>query len=134
MKRDWDLIRKQLTAIEEEKSPIADLPDKPVQDDLPWDIYDEKLKEHKTIENRIFGHLELLIDAGYIDGLDVRRSSDGHFAYGECAPRLTMAGHDLLSTMRSDNLWQKIKETAKAKGVELTFAAIKTFAEILLKG
>jgi len=44
-----------------------------------------------------------------------------------------MAGHDLLDTMRSTRIWEKIKATAKTKGIELTFDAIKALGAFALK-
>jgi hypothetical protein len=91
------------------------------------------MREHRVAEERIAGHLELLIDSGYIEGVTVLRGADNHFSYGVHAPRLTMAGHDLLSTMRSSNIWETIKSTARKKGIELTFESIKTLAGVALK-
>jgi hypothetical protein len=96
MKRDWDLLRKQLTDIEAGDDVLADIPDAPKwTDDLTWEAYDSLAKEQRMVEERIAGHLELLIDSGYVEGLQVLRGADGHFAYGVSVPRLTMAGHDL---------------------------------------
>lgn len=50
---------------------------------------------------------------------------DGHTSFGLSSPRLTMTGHDLLDTMRSKPVWEKVKETAQSKGIELTFEAVK---------
>lgn len=133
MKRDWDLIRKQLTDIEEGNDLFADIPAEPVWKDQEWGAYEEQLKEFRAIESRIFGHLELVINAGYIDGIRVVRSADGLFSYGLHSPRLTMAGHDLLDTIRSATIWEKIKATAKVKGIELTFDAIKALGAFALK-
>lgn len=133
MKRDWDLIRKQLTDIEEENDLFSDIPAEPIWKDQEWGTYEKELKEFRAIEGRLFGHLELLINAGYIDGIQVVRSADGLFSYGLHSPRLTMAGHDLLDTMRSATIWEKIKTTAKAKGIELTFDAIKALGAFALK-
>jgi hypothetical protein len=132
MKRDWELIRKQLLDIEEEKNPFSDIPVKPDFKDQDWDTYKKQLDEFQAIETRFFGHLELLTDAGYIDGLTVKRSSDGKFSYGLHSPRLTMEGHDLLDTMRSASIWEKIKVTAKAKGIELTVDAIKALGNFVI--
>jgi hypothetical protein len=44
-----------------------------------------------------------------------------------------MAGHDLLDTMRSTTIWEKIKVTGKSKGIELTFDTIKAMAAVALK-
>lgn len=134
MKRDWDLLRKQLTDIESGHDVLSDIPDAPKwTDDLTCETYDQIAKEQRTAEERIAGHLELLIDSGYVEGLQVLRGADGHFSYGVSAPRLTMAGHDLLDTMRSATIWESIKQTARTKGIELTFDAIKALAGYALK-
>ncbi|MEX8518011.1 MAG: DUF2513 domain-containing protein [Leptothrix sp. (in: b-proteobacteria)] len=133
MKRDWDLIRKQLTDVEEENDLFSEIPPEPVWTDQVWDTCETQLKEYRAIESRIFGHYELLVDNGYIDGLQVLRSADGLFSYGLHSPRLTMSGHDLLDTMRSTTIWEKIKTTAKTKGIELTFDAIKALGTFALK-
>jgi hypothetical protein len=133
MKRDWDLIRKQLTDIEEDRDVLVDIPDKPKWIGQQREEYEQQLNEFKTVEGRIAGHLEMLINNGYIDGLYVQRGCDGHFSYGPTSPRLTMAGHDLLDTMRSSTIWESIKSTAKKKGVELTFEVIKSLGSIALK-
>lgn len=133
MKRDWDLIRKQLTDIEEEKDLFSDIPPEPKRKDQEWDIYEKQLKNYQAVEGKICGHLELLINAGYIEGVTIFRSVDGQFSYDAHSPRLTMAGHDLLDTMRSTTIWEKIKSTAKSKGIELTFDAIKALGAYALK-
>lgn len=139
MKRDWDLIRAQLTAIEEERDFEAAVLGGPL--DAPkWKDgqeefdYAKELKAHQENESRIFGHLELLIANGFVTGVHVERSLDGFFQYSMVAPRLTMAGHDLLDTMRSETLWATIKATAKTKGLELTFDSIKALGIFAMKG
>ncbi|AXK68051.1 DUF2513 domain-containing protein [Burkholderia sp. IDO3] len=134
MKRDWDLPRKQLTDIEAGHDVLADIPDVPKwTDDLTWEAFDNLAKDQRAVEERIAGHLELLIDSGYVEGLQVLRGADSHFSYGVSAPRLTMAGHDLLDTMRSATIWESIKSTARTKGIELTFDAIKALTGYALK-
>ncbi|MFA7351674.1 MAG: YjcQ family protein [Methylotenera sp.] len=133
MKRDWDLIRKQLTDVEEENDLFSELPDEPKWTDQAEEVFVNQLNEYQAIESRIFGHFELLVDNGYIDGLQIIRSADGLFHYGLHCPRLTMSGHDLLDTMRSNTIWEKIKNTAKIKGIELTFDAIKALGALALK-
>lgn len=134
MKRDWDFLRQQMTDIEEGRDVLAEIPDSPKwADDLAWEEYDRLAREQRAIEERIAGHLELLIDSGYIDGITVLRGADNHFSYGVHAPRLTMAGHDLLDTIRSSSVWETIKATAQKKGIELTFDAIKALSGLALK-
>lgn len=132
MKRDWDLLRNQLTDIEEEHDPLADFPDEPKHETQTWEEYEQQLKEYRIIEKKLGGHLELLVENGYIDGLQVIRTLDGGLHFGVANPRLTMAGHDLLDTMRSATVWESIKTTAKDKGIELTFDSIKAIGAYAL--
>jgi hypothetical protein len=139
MKRDWDLLRAQLTAIEEErdfkKEILKDVPEEPNWTSQSEEVYMAELAAFRSAESRIFGHLELLVDQGYVDGLQVIRSAGvSEFHYGLSSPRLTFAGHDLLDTMRSETLWATIKSTAKTKGIEVTFDSLKALAAIALKG
>lgn len=134
MKRDWDFLREQLTGIEEGRNVLADIPET-VQwtDDIEWEEFERRSSEQRAIEQRIAGHLELLIDSGYVEGLTVLRGIDGHFSYSIHVPRLTMSGHDLLDTMRSATIWNSVKSTAKNKGIELTFEVIKALATSAVK-
>lgn len=125
MKRDWDLIRKQLTDVEEENDLFFDIPPEPKLKDLEWNVYEKQLSDFRTIESRIFGHWEMLVDSGFIKGLQIIRSIDGSFHYALCSPRLTMEGYDFLDTIRSVPIWEKIKTIAKAKGIELTVDSVK---------
>jgi len=43
-----------------------------------------------------------------------------------------ISGHDLLDTMRSAGMWETIKSTAKTKGIELTFDAVKALGALAL--
>ncbi|WP_153116894.1 DUF2513 domain-containing protein [Rhodocyclus tenuis] len=134
MKRDWDLIRKQLTAIEEDDDVFADIPPEPKEGDFAtWDEYESAYQAYEAIERRIFGHLDLLIKGGYVEGIEIIRSLGGGIHYAQTNPRLTMDGHDLLDTMRSQSLWESIKANAKSKGIELTFDAIRALGGLALK-
>ena len=137
MKRDWDLLREQMLAIEEEldfkTTVLAGAPEAPIwrNDQSEADFIKVK-NEYEQQEARIFGHLEMLIDNGYIEGVTVHRTYNS-FSYGLYQPRLTMAGHDLLDTMRSKPIWEKVKAIAKTKGLELTMDTIKGLAGLALK-
>lgn len=133
MKRDWDLIRKMLTDIEDDRDVLAEMPVEPKWTDQSEEEYVQQLSEHNVSEGRIACHLEMLIENGYIAGLKVTRTGSGHFGYSVSGPRLTMAGHDLLDTMRSPVIWKTIKSTAKQKGIELTFDVIKALSSVALK-
>ena len=133
MKRDWELLRKQLSDIEDERDVFADIPDTHERSDQTWEDYERELKESNATKSKILGHLELLIDNGFVEGIHVVRGGDDHFSYGLASPRLTMSGHDLLDTMRSSSIWESIKSTAKTKGIELTFDAIKSLGMLAIK-
>ncbi|WP_250500966.1 DUF2513 domain-containing protein [Caballeronia sp. GAWG1-5s-s] len=133
MKRDWELLRQQLTDIEEDRDPFAAIPTEPRWTSQTEAEFTREYEEYRATEAKICGHLEMLIDNGYVDGLKVMRGSDGHFSWGDFGARLTMNGHDLLDTMRSKPVWEQIKSTAQAKGIELTFDAIKAIGGWALK-
>ncbi|MDD2833610.1 MAG: DUF2513 domain-containing protein [Methylotenera sp.] len=113
---------------------MAEVPSAPKWQDQSWEDFDRQSKEVREIESRIFGHLELLINNGFVEGIQVYRSADGIFSFGREAggPRLTWAGHDLLATMRSSSIWESIKSTAKTKSIELTFDTIKSLGALAL--
>lgn len=115
MKRDWNLIRSQLLKIESGDREV-------------FSNYSES-----SSENIVCGHLELLINSGCIEGVQVKRTPDGYFGRSISNPRLTMSGHDLLDTMRSENLWHKIKIKAHEKSIDLSFEAIKALSSVVLK-
>lgn len=124
MKRDWDLLRQLLINVEDERTLFDGLDDG--DELLPPD-------EQRRKADILLGHLELLTNNGYIEGAEVVRALSGFAGYSAGNPRLSMAGHDLLDTMRSATLWENIKTTAKKKGVELSFDAIKVLGATALK-
>lgn len=73
-------------------------------------------------------HGVLLWKAGFIEGADAS-DMDGDAAL---AQGLTWAGHDLLETIRSKVVWERIKATADDKGIELTFDAVKALGKAAL--
>ncbi|WP_312967549.1 DUF2513 domain-containing protein [Acinetobacter gerneri] len=102
MKRDWDVIRAVLIAIED-------------------DNYDEYLEESENDE-AIIKNTVLLIQAGFIDGKVLASLDENADVY---VNDLTWKGHELLDTIRSKPVWEKIKSTAVEKGIELTFDTVK---------
>lgn len=102
MKRDWDVIRAVLIAIED-------------------DNYDKYLEDSEN-DVAIIKNTALLIQAGFVDG-KVLSSLDENVDI--LVNDLTWQGHELLDTIRSKPIWEKIKSTAVEKGIELTFDAVK---------
>jgi hypothetical protein len=94
--------------------------------------FSKVMTQHQKAEARIFGHLEILVDNGYLEGIKIRRLNN-NFGYSLAHPRLTMAGHELLDTMRSKPVWEQIKSLAKTKGLELTLDVIKGATGLAVK-
>lgn len=102
MKRNWDSIREVLIAIED-------------------DNYDEYLEDSEN-QDIIIKNTALLIQAGFIDG-KILNSIDMNADV--LVNDLTWQGHELLDTIRSKPVWDKIKSTALDKGLELTFDTVR---------
>lgn len=134
MKRDWNYIRELLLTIEKGGDLHAYIPDEPQQAAQNAEEYERQLKEYEAKEAKFFGHLELLIESGFIKGVLISKGLDRFHSWGLAlpSPRLTMSGHDLLDTMRSSTIWESIKSIARDKKIELTFDVIKALAKIAL--
>lgn len=112
MKRDWDLIRRMLIAVEE----------------LPQGA---SLTQFPDIELWVFGyHAKLIKDAGLVVA-DV----DEWFAntYTAKLYELTWSGHEFLDSIRHKTVWEKAKLEASEKGVSLTFEVLKVLATSVIK-
>lgn len=102
MKRDWEIIRQVLIAIEEDR----------------FDEYLDNVENQKIV----IGNTVLLINAGFVYGsmiTNLDKDEDVHIK------GLAWQGHELLDTIRSRPVWEKIKSTALDKGLELTFDVVK---------
>lgn len=123
MVRDWTFIRRLLEKIEAEtlQSLLEDLATKAKMGD-----------SRDNFDATVARHLELLIEAGLVKGIQVGSSTPGHVMYVRCEPRLTMAGYDLLEILRSQSFWNRIQERIGALGVGITLDAIKATALALL--
>lgn len=110
MKRDWDVIRKILIRVE--ALPTVD------------STIDSSEIEGVDSETAAY-HMRLLLEAG----LTVGGCAD-HVGPPHChAFRLTWAGHEFLDQIKRDTVWNKVKETARKKGMELSFEVIKAVAK-----
>lgn len=113
MKRNWDVIREVLLAVE--------ALDPKEFEDLHYNVAADD--EQRTAE-----HAVLLWKAGFVEGIDAS-CMDGPYVI---ASGLTWQGHDLLQTIQSKPVWEKIKTTAQEKGVELTFEVVKRLGSMAL--
>jgi len=91
MKRDFDLIRRILSDVE-------DAPPLKGSRDFQYQGYDDDV---------VTEHIELLIEAGFLDGHVSRFLGGGGSAR---VSRLTWAGHDFLDAMKDESIWSKAKE------------------------
>lgn len=121
MKKNWTIIREILLKLEAANTANT--------------VLDAKnLPPHP--EQEVAYNMRLLVEAGYIKG-NIRDTSDGTGHIGAAlATSLTDRGHQLLDTIRNDTVWNKVQETFKTKGLDMTFdlvtAAGKRIMENLL--
>lgn len=112
MKRDWDLIRQVLIEIEQ----LDPAKHEQIQYG-PASYSTEPIKDSQAV---------LLWEAGFVKGVDAG-SSDGDAVI---AQDLTWSGHELLDSMRSKAVWERIKTVAQTKGLELTFDTVKALGKL----
>lgn len=115
MKRDFEVIRYILTALEE--APTAER-----QYPLQLTAYPADIISY---------HLWLLIQSGLIVGACNKEAPyAGNFqCYGVC---LTWAGHEFLGAIRSDSAWKKIRHYLAERTLDLSYETIKAAAQALL--
>jgi hypothetical protein len=122
MKRDWNIIRDVL--IEVEALSASE------RNQFTYGVGSEYSGESQLRSEQAL----LLWKAGFVEAID----ASTYAGAAVIAPELTWAGHDLLDTLRSKPVWEKVKSIAKDKGIELTFDAVKMLGkyamESLLKG
>jgi Hypothetical protein (DUF2513) len=96
MKRDMDLVRKLLFAIEtHEFSPRLENP--------PIEGYDEQTIDH---------HVFLMWEAGLVEAIKIDTMQSGPHRRA-AARRLTWAGHDALEVLRNDTVWAKTRPPSR---------------------
>jgi hypothetical protein len=110
MKRDMELIRKILVAIEEYPNPLGFIP-------LTFDGYSDQDVSY---------HVQLLASNGLIEATDC--STMRGFSWR--AKRLNWDGHDFIEAIRDDSRWKRAKEwvveTGKTLSIESLKLAVKT--------
>ena len=116
MKRDWDVIREVLTEIE--TTPLSE------RTNLTYGVGPEYSAEGASKGE----HALLLWKAGFISAIDITTYA-GHAIL---SPELTWQGHELLDTIRSKAVWERIKTTAHEKGIELTVGSVKALGKMAL--
>lgn len=127
MKLDWNLMRTILAHVEAET--IGDFLNdaKSMTEWKEGQLLSSRLSERTDPAVRVvLRHTEMLVDAGYIEGIHIEKSLDGYFQVGLSAyPSLTMQGYSLLESLRTNGFIDKVKEFAKEKSVPLTIETLK---------
>jgi hypothetical protein len=102
MRRDMDLIRELLLKID-----LLDI--EPGGTTRALRPSDPELKIGSFSDDQVDYHLELLMDAGFVDG---SCSVDRFFHIS----KLTWSGHDFLDSVRDPEIWRQTREGAKKAG------------------
>lgn len=114
MKRNWDVIRKIL--IQVEALPSED-------DTLGSDAITGVIPELAAY------HMRLLIEAGLLEG-GCRNATAAPWCY---VSRMTWAGHEFLDAVRRDTIWNKLREMARDRCLDLSFEVIKGLSSKVLE-
>jgi Hypothetical protein (DUF2513) len=109
MKRDWDLVRRIM----------VDLESLPADGEL--DASDVAGYEQPVVAY----HMEMMKEANLLKGISTSTFAGPDFI----AQSLTWDGHELLSKIRQDTAWEKIKAHLSEKGLDVTVDGIKAAAK-----
>lgn len=88
-------------------------------------------EEEITYHARIMAQREL-IEIGIIDVSSKNSGMKREYELGAVGG-LTWEGHEFLAAARNDTAWNKAKDTAEKKGLELPFEVFKTLLMSILK-
>ena len=119
MKRNWKTLREVLEAVEDGRIDAA------VAAAEAKDRLAESAGEKSHHEDEFFGHMLLAVDAGLVEGFDVVTVPPSEWGYSEGYVRLTMSGHDLLDSLRSEKVFKKALALASSAAVPLTVDLVK---------
>lgn len=115
MVRDWELIRKILTIVEQKETTHLSL----TPDSI--DGYESTIVSY---------HIYIMKEAGLIEAKCHKPSNASITCF---AFSLTWNGHEFLDKIRDESVWTKVKSTIKDKGIELSFDVIKVAATKILE-
>ncbi|WP_286192894.1 MULTISPECIES: DUF2513 domain-containing protein [unclassified Synechococcus] len=127
MRRNWDLFRKILEIVEECDGgyPVV-ATNGAVFSGAHFSL---DLPDHDFGE--VCEHMLLLGDAGLAQVRELGRTQEG--PAGVAIDRLTMAGHDFLSSARDDQRWDTAMTMVKDKGGAVTVGVLSQILAALLK-
>ena len=106
MKRDWDIIREILLKLEQAETPNTYLKAK--------DLTSFPMQE-------VAYNMRLLFQADCIKAIISESSTGNGEIIAAMATHMTDKGHDLLTTIRNEGVWVKVKNKFVEKGLDMTF-------------
>lgn len=115
MKRDMELIRKMLLALESEE---------------PSEVAWKDVHENYTAEQYNY-HSYWLVEAGLANG--VVSTDERGLPSPAVLLHLTWSGCDFLDSIRDASVWEKTKTNLLKPGASMTFALVKDYATYLVK-
>ena len=113
MKRDFDLIRKILLYVEENREEGS--------------LMVNKLENYDN--QTLISHCKLLADKGFLNGRELESLTPGNDDF-QCYG-ITYEGYEFLDKIRDITIWGKIKRYAKENKMELAFNTINTIFTII---
>jgi hypothetical protein len=108
MKRDLDLVREILLAVEAHPTPMKTA----------------KLTMHGRSPDEVSYHVKLMAEAGLVQAIDL----SSHSGIEWRPTSLTWEGHEFLDATRADTIWQKVKAILKDKGIEAPLSVVQNVA------
>lgn len=128
MRRNWTTIRELLERFEtEDINGFLQSANAPVSYDSTATTAenDKNRAEQVARADAVFGHLLLLMDSDLVDGVKTAEPTvSGRWVFSLHNPRLTMKGHDTLDAIRSDTVWNAVKQRAKDSAMPVTLELI----------
>ena len=113
MKRNWDVIRKIMVKLE----------------DLPTESSQLDSDAIVGVDNEtVFYHMRMMIEAGLAIGgcPEMLGACHGYLL------RLSWEGHELLDKIRRESVWNKVKDIAKTKSIDLSIDVVKSVAKSVI--
>jgi len=120
MKRDFDLVRKLLFFFEE-------------KEDMSPVLWTDPPEMEGYSRDAVKYHLILLYQGGLVHGEPMRSTTSDRIIDMGAVFSLTWDGHEFLDKIRSDTVWEKIKQKAASTGWSLSFQALSTVASWFLQ-
>ena len=122
MKRDWELMGRIFTAIENDNlRELIEQTNEPTGEG--------QLQRYVLLMR----HLEMLTDAGYIKGVELRFSIDGFISFCLNNPRITLQGYDYADIVKDRFLLHQTINAIGKAGLMVSCETLKQFAPVFIK-